>query len=434
MSLEKLVQNFREYSREKVSPLSSSRNSRSNTTIFHLNIVGQSGHDSRSSSTLKERIAKDMFKGKNQERSGHKHAESASNTKLSSFLGDQYYPKKLKAGVSFTDSFYKEKDTESRERNPISDERTTSSKGLFTKLLQKTQESKKDLSFTSTNYVPPRKERTETLRPSEIKEKIRNSFMHTRNTILSTQEKSIISDGSNSLMTSSRTANNSIHLPPQHPKRETELNNTISSLKQSIELLKNAKLQNERIRVKMQDSYERLNNSMAGKIINQSFRIDSQLNSFDVQDMEDDDRRYRSSSIVKLITAEKQKIIEKKLQKDDTNEFTSNLKKALHSKYKEVENSQYPLTQDYIKQKLQKLNSNLRSISTNRRSYNPKTDDDSSAPITNESFENERGYERQLNRINSVNKIANKTDRFSSKEVEDNSKILNILKNIYNKN
>ncbi len=222
-------------------------------------------------------------------------------------------------------------------------------------------------------------------------------------------------------------------MPPPHPKKETELNGTMSSLKQSIELLKSAKLQNERIRFKMQDSYERLNNSMAGKIINQSFRIDSQLNSFDVQD-EDDDRRYRSSSIVKLITAEKQKIVEKKLQKEDPNEFTSNLKKTLHNKYKEVENSQYPLTQDYIKQKLQKLNSNLRSISTNRRSHNPRTDDDSSAPITNESFEKERGYERQLNRINSVNKINNRTDRLNSKESEDNSKILHILKNIYNKN
>jgi uncharacterized glyoxalase superfamily protein PhnB len=237
-------------------------------------------------------------------------------------------------------------------------------------------------------------------------------------------------DGTNSVANSSRSKNNtSCVLPPKYKEPHGDFNSSVTSLnlKQSIELLKNAKAHNDKMRMKGNPNSE-LNSSMAGRIINQSFKLDqNNFSTFDAE-TEEDENKYRSSSIVRMITQEKRRNVDR-IMFEDSSDLSMNFKKALMKKDREPENCPQPLTQDLIKQRLTKLNSNLRSISTNRRSYIPKNEHELMSSV--HASHQKDGYLSSLNRIGSVNKLTN-TDR-SGKDAND-PKILNILKSIYSKN
>jgi len=184
-------------------------------------------------------------------------------------------------------------------------------------------------------------------------------------------------------------------------------NNSRENLKQTIELLKNSKGnqqgQYKRSRARgLQDSYEKLNNSMAGKIRHQSDRLSGSF--IRQSDAEDSYVDQQKSSENRLKAAENMRITERRGTK------------RVH--YED------------LKEKLRRLGMNGRSISTNRTGYGNKREEDEEI-IGNDDVSSSR---KGMSRVGSVNKFGQRTERFDKKETEESLKIFRALKNIYQKN
>ena len=275
----------------------------------------------------------------------------------------------------------------------------------------------------------------ESCKVSELREKIRRSFLTTRgnNEILETSMASKLND-----------SNSMVRVKPERSefmsrmKERPEMNTTISSLKQSIELLKYSKAQNDKSKnARFQDSYEKLNSSFAGKIRNQSDRLSgSFLKQLDNDESHNDIQPKKTDGIISRIVAEKMRSMEKKFQERQKSIDRSNIYDKLEKRNEEKDTDRSPkvLGHDYIKQKLNKLGMTGRSISTNRTSYVNKNEEDNS--YINESFRRDTTYGKGLNRIGSSNKFSNKSERerVVSKETEESLQIFRALKNIYQKN
>ena len=275
----------------------------------------------------------------------------------------------------------------------------------------------------------------ESCKVSELREKIRRSFLTTRGNqeALETSIVSKLNDSSNMVR-------------PKHDRSEfmsrmkerPEMNTTISSLKQSIELLKYSKMQNDKTKnARLQDSYEKLNSSFAGKIRNQSDRFSgSFLKQLEGDESNNDIQPKKTDGIISRIVAEKMRSMEKKFQERQKSIDRSSVYEKLDRKNEDKDTDRSPkiIGHDYIKQKLNKLGMTGRSISTNRTGYANKNEEDNS--YINESFRRETPYGKGLNRIGSSNKFSNKLERekIVSKETEESLQIFRALKNIYQKN
>ncbi len=183
------------------------------------------------------------------------------------------------------------------------------------------------------------------------------------------------------------------------PKR----NNSRENLKQTIELLKNSRGnppgqqgQYDRSRARgLQDSYEKLNSSMAGKIRHQSDRL--------------------SGSFIK--------------QNDTEDSYIESQKSSENRQRITERRGTERVHYEDLKEKLRRLGMNGRSISTNRTGYGNKKGEEDGEMERDVSFSR-----KGMNRVGSVNKFGQRTERMDVKETEDSLKIFRALKNIYQKN
>ncbi len=259
-------------------------------------------------------------------------------------------------------------------------------------------------------------ERDASYRVNELRDKIRKSFLTNRGTQGENME--------NSLMMS-KLNDSSMIRQGSRIKERPEMNNTISTIKQSIELLKQSKAQNDRNRSRIQDcSYEKLNTSMAGKIRNQSDRLSGSF----LKQLDDSyvaDTQPKRDGIVSRMVAEKMKTMEKKFQERQKSQDRQTVDENRPSQV---------LNHEFLKQKLNKLGLNTRSISTNRSHINNKLEEENKNQQANESFRRDSSFSKGLNRAGSTNKFNHKTERLSAKETEESLQIFRALKNIYQKN
>jgi len=260
-------------------------------------------------------------------------------------------------------------------------------------------------------------ERDASYRVNELRDKIRKSFLTNRGTQGENMENS---------MMMSRLNDSSIIRQGSRIKERPELNNTITTIKQSIELLKQSKAQNDRNRSRIQDSsYDKLNTSMAGKIRNQSDRLSGSF----LKQLDDSyvaDSQPKRDGIVSRMVAEKMKTMEKKFQERQKSQDRRPVDENQESRPSQV------LNHEYLKQKLNKLGLNTRSISTNRSHVNNKLEEENKNQA-NESFRRDSSFSKGLNRAGSINKFNHKTERLSAKETEESLQIFRALKNIYQK-
>ncbi len=175
-------------------------------------------------------------------------------------------------------------------------------------------------------------------RVSDLRDKIRKSFLTTRGS----------QDMIDNSMLSKLNDSSTISKPRQEResysskiKERPEMNTTITSLKQSIELLKYSKMQNDKVKnARLQESYDKLNNSFAGKIRNQS---DKFTGSFLKQlEGEEETKQKRTEGIVSKIVAEKMRTMEKKFQeRRQSNDRSSFYDRSEKSVEREREKSPY---------------------------------------------------------------------------------------------
>jgi len=158
---------------------------------------------------------------------------------------------------------------------------------------------------------------------------------------------------------------------------------------------------------------------MAGKIRNQSDRLSgSFLKQLDA-DESYGEFKPKKEGIVSRMVAEKMKNMEKKFQDRQRSQD------RIVNNQREERSSQ-KLNHDFIKEKLNKMGLNGRSISTNRTGYGNKREEEGQMDM---SFSG-----KGLNRIGSMNRFNQRTERMSVKETEESLKIFRALKNIYQKN
>lgn len=272
-------------------------------------------------------------------------------------------------------------------------------------------------------------------RTDELREKIRKSFLTTR----------VNQSGTSESYTTSKLDDQSsvLNTRPSHQdhvsrtRDSIEHNNTISSLKKSIEMLKNGKIYNDKIKNKFHDSYERVNTSLVGRGSRQSEPFSgSILKHLDGDSVDMESSLKKSDGIISKIVAEKMKLMEKKFQfrPPSCEGNKENTRKDMPGGEGESNRSPQLLSHEYIKQKLNKLSAGGRSISTNRGgdAVMYKNEDDSLL-CANDSFRKDGGMPNKMMRIGSVNKLSNR-DRTGVKEMEENVHIFKALRNIYQKN
>ena len=268
-------------------------------------------------------------------------------------------------------------------------------------------------------------------RTDELREKIRKSFLTTRNNQSGLSENCGISKLHDLSGVSQARPTQPDSIPIEH-------NSTISSLKKSIEMLKNGKMYNDKIKNKFHDSYERMNTSLTGKgprPSTESFS-GSILKHLDGDNIDLESSLKKSDGIVNKIVAEKMKLMEKKFQlRQQSSERNKESDRREPSVYEEETNkSPQLLSNEYIKQKLNKLSVGGRSISTNRGGniIKNKKEDDSFTQADN-SFRKDGAMPNKMMRIGSVNKMSNK-ERMAAKDTEESAHIFKALRNIYQKN
>ena len=272
----------------------------------------------------------------------------------------------------------------------------------------------------------------------ELKEKIKKSFMITRQNLIVLNENNV----SESVLTSKSSRVNlglGAHITTERTKEQpyTDLNSTINSLKHSIEMLKTSKLNNPYAKTKRQteSSCEKLNQSMAGKIVNQSYKLSDASRFEDRHNIStnDDNKSFRVNSLVKLIKAEKKRSVEKKVYIDQpkADAFPSFLKANIKSRINvnDNERSKFQRTSSHAKIEYDKLRNSGRSISSNRYSnmnyydigYINDSDSSDEYNLENKSF-------KKNNRIENE-----RPTKKISQERYNHVKIFDIIKNLEKK-